>query len=387
MKNAPTNNAAESKQALIFIPDISGFTQFVTDTEISHSKHIIEELLEILIDANKIGLEISEIEGDAILFYRFGDAPKAEALLDQVKQMFSKFHLHLKKYESHRVCNCGACRTANNLTVKFVAHYGDITMNTIRQYKKLFGKEVIVAHRLLKNDIDHHEYSLFTDNLTSKSDSWEKMERVAWSEINRAEQDYDSGKVHYSYLSMDPILANLPEIPAEDYAIQGAKSKMIVTSVTVNAPIDMAFNVISDVTWRTKWIPGTADDVDEINSLITQSGQTHRCITNGPVIVGHDYHIDKKTITYTETDTKKTYCVVYTLQAISDTQTQLTGSMYLSKNPVKELMFRMLMKKKITKSFEGAWVNFKEYCEGLVARGEQHQYTITPMMENLEVTS
>lgn len=60
---------AGSQQALIFIPDISGFTQFVSDTEINHAHHITEELLEILIDANRIGLLVSEIEGDAILFY------------------------------------------------------------------------------------------------------------------------------------------------------------------------------------------------------------------------------------------------------------------------------------------------------------------------------
>ncbi|MEO6132014.1 MAG: DUF2652 domain-containing protein, partial [Saprospiraceae bacterium] len=89
--NSPSDQPALRK-ALIFIPDISGFTQFVTDTEINHSRHIIEELLDILIEANQIGLEISEIEGDAILFYRFGDAPDAEALLKQVRQMFNDFH-------------------------------------------------------------------------------------------------------------------------------------------------------------------------------------------------------------------------------------------------------------------------------------------------------
>ena len=55
-------------KGLIFIPDISGFTRFVNETEIEHSRLIIQELLETLISANSIGLEISEIEGDAILF-------------------------------------------------------------------------------------------------------------------------------------------------------------------------------------------------------------------------------------------------------------------------------------------------------------------------------
>ena len=37
---------------LLFIPDISGFTQFITSTEISHSHHIITELINLIIDEN-----------------------------------------------------------------------------------------------------------------------------------------------------------------------------------------------------------------------------------------------------------------------------------------------------------------------------------------------
>ena len=62
-------------RGLLFIPDISGFTRFVTETEIGHSRLIIQELLEVLINANESGLEVSEIEGDAILFYKFVQDP------------------------------------------------------------------------------------------------------------------------------------------------------------------------------------------------------------------------------------------------------------------------------------------------------------------------
>ena len=41
-----------NESALIFIPDISGYTEFLTTTEIKHSKHIISELLEIIIAGN-----------------------------------------------------------------------------------------------------------------------------------------------------------------------------------------------------------------------------------------------------------------------------------------------------------------------------------------------
>ena len=78
-------------KGLLFIPDISGFTRFVNEVEIEHSRFIIQELLEILINANEIGLEISEIEGDAILFYKFGEPHELESLYKQVEKMFWHF--------------------------------------------------------------------------------------------------------------------------------------------------------------------------------------------------------------------------------------------------------------------------------------------------------
>jgi hypothetical protein len=45
--------------SLLFIPDISGFTQFVHETEILHSGHIVAELLELLIDSDQLGMTVS----------------------------------------------------------------------------------------------------------------------------------------------------------------------------------------------------------------------------------------------------------------------------------------------------------------------------------------
>ena len=55
-------------KSLLFIPDISGYTEFVQNTEVEHSQHVIAELLEILIDANTQQLQLAEVEGDALLF-------------------------------------------------------------------------------------------------------------------------------------------------------------------------------------------------------------------------------------------------------------------------------------------------------------------------------
>jgi hypothetical protein len=35
-----------------------------------------------------MGLEVSEIEGDAVLFYKFGDSPELSLIYEQVEKMF-----------------------------------------------------------------------------------------------------------------------------------------------------------------------------------------------------------------------------------------------------------------------------------------------------------
>src|SRR5216110_1518732 len=147
-------------QALILIPDISGFTDFTSATEIDHSAHIITELLELIIASNETEFTLAEIEGDAVLFYRKGTALSHEQLVNQCLKMFSKFHQQLKIIERDTVCQCGACQSATNLTLKFIVHFGYIKEIRVAQFVKATGVDMIVAHRLLKNDVDSHEYIL-----------------------------------------------------------------------------------------------------------------------------------------------------------------------------------------------------------------------------------
>ena len=110
-------------KGLIFIPDLSGFAHFVNSVEIDHSQHVIQELLEVILDANEMDLQVSEVEGDAILFYKFGELPDLSLTYKQVEKMFLAFHKHLQWYESKRTCHCNACISVINLTLKVITHY------------------------------------------------------------------------------------------------------------------------------------------------------------------------------------------------------------------------------------------------------------------------
>ena len=137
-------------QAIVLIPDISGFTHFTKTTEIDHAAHIIAELLELLVESNDNNFTLAEIEGDAVLFYRIGEPLRREQLVEQCLTMFSNFHRRLMVIERDTVCQCSACQTTSNLTLKFIAHFGYLKEIKVAHFVKATGVDMIVAHRLLK---------------------------------------------------------------------------------------------------------------------------------------------------------------------------------------------------------------------------------------------
>jgi len=198
-------NPSYIPNVLFFIPDIGGFTRFVTETEISHSQHTIRELLELLVDSNEIGLQVAEFEGDAVLFVRTTPS-SLEELLQQARTMLGNFHAYLREREKARVCQCGACARMHQLTLKFIAHSGPASIMDVKGHSKFIGKSVIVAHRLLKNSVPAPEYLLVTEELLDQLDRPSTLARSFESGSHRYA---DLGEVPYRHHA----LAVSPDMP------------------------------------------------------------------------------------------------------------------------------------------------------------------------------
>lgn len=374
----PEQSAAQP--TLIFIPDISGFTQFVNDNEIRHAQHIVEELLEILIDANEMGLEVSEIEGDAILFYRKGRQPTAAEILAQVQRMYTKFHGYIKRYDTHRICQCGACSSASGLELKFILHYGDIADKQVKNFTKLFGKDLIIAHRLMKNSVQLDEYVLFTHQLLNACSAWVDMKQAAWDDPADGEDTYDNQTVKYCYLPLEPLKVHVPEPRIEDYSVGNATHKGLHVEGVINAPLSLVFNVVSDVSFRDKWIDGVQVSAD-LTSKITNHGSTHRCVMgqeeNDPYFISHDFKIAENKVTWTETNHKVNWDVVIMLERIGKQLTRIHYTFFVKPNLFARLNFRYKHKKMLDGWVSGNFKNLDAYCKSLVAEGKNHPEQIT----------
>ncbi|HUR10545.1 MAG TPA: DUF2652 domain-containing protein [Flavitalea sp.] len=335
-------------QGLLFIPDISGFTRFVNATEIDHSRLIIKELLELLINANQIGLEISEIEGDAILFYKFGAPPSLEQLYRQVERMFCEFHSALKIYDNTRYCYCAACNSAIALTLKVITHYGEFTGYTIKNFNKLIGKDLIVAHQLLKNDIEQHEYWLVTKSLL-RGESL--VDFTSWMNWTNSSRTLEAGEIPFHYT----LLSELKTGIKTQFSVQpqlSDKTKMIRVSEDFETGIIPLFHATGDFNFRSRWMAGVKR-IEEVSHFLPRVGMRCRCfLESGETIMySSSYSYQDDRIEFCETDERDQNVTHYLLEKIDDSSTRFTMEYYIGKNFIDSVRFKWSRRKKMESIF------------------------------------
>ncbi|MFK7908695.1 MAG: DUF2652 domain-containing protein [Chitinophagales bacterium] len=352
--------------SFLFLPDISGFTRFVNRTEIQHSQHITAELLELLIDANELGLTLAEIEGDALFFYKKDVLPSKEALLKQVQAMFVKFHTHLKLYEQRRICQCGACCMAASLELKFVAHAGYFDFIQIKEHRKPYGKSIIEAHRLLKNDVPIDEYLLLSKDLTA---TWEGGISLpdGWGALENSQSEYgEIGKIDYTYVSLSDFQkqAVLPAAPTQSIRIDAPVSM----NIFVDLPIKEAFELVSNFDYRMVWNTD-ADDIQYEKNRMNRLGTKHFCVIDKDVIefetTTADFGADR--IVYGEKFLEKVpgmkELVTYFILERKDEGTLLTVEFHYKMVPVIGWLILPILKRKISRNFKKMLSSFKRVAE------------------------
>jgi uncharacterized protein DUF2652 len=154
--------------AQLVIVDISGYTDFIVNRTISlvHAEQIVSELLDALAERSQHPLILNKFEGDAaLLFAESGDDPAAAAsdVVAQLGSMFDAFADRRQRIADARTgCSCDACTNVVSLRLKAFMHCGEIAIKQLRGFEELAGEDVILLHRLLKNEVKEREYALLT---------------------------------------------------------------------------------------------------------------------------------------------------------------------------------------------------------------------------------
>jgi hypothetical protein len=161
------------QQGYLVLADISGYTAFLTGTELDHASGVIEDLTNCTLEHLPAPLRLVKLEGDAVFSYAPHEAfSNAERILELVEQCYVAFRERLSDMIRQTTCSCAACANVGTLDLKVIAHFGEFVVHHRPGGDDLAGTDVIVVHRLLKNHVSEQlglrAYALLTDAFVAR---------------------------------------------------------------------------------------------------------------------------------------------------------------------------------------------------------------------------
>ena len=201
------------RPTFLLIADIAGYTRFMKfhRASLAHAQEIVAQLLEAVIDATSKHLTLAKLEGDAAFFYLAfpeGREPALDFVGEQVAAIYRAFHTRVSEFKVNNLCVCDGCTQAADLKIKLVGHLGEAAVQKIKQYTELAGVDVILVHRMLKNDVPIPEYLLMTEPVHERIDHTMR-ERCASHPL---ELD-DLGETPTFYVDLERYVGEVPESP------------------------------------------------------------------------------------------------------------------------------------------------------------------------------
>jgi len=191
-------------RAHLVIADIGGYTRFMNTHRflLSHAQQTIADLLTAVIDGAKPMFKVAKLEGDAAFLYAV-ESDSAAASDRVQKQIFKIRQAFLEKQQQLRAdnaCTCQPCSAIGDLKLKFAAHHGQFAVQKVKRFRELAGPDVILVHRMLKNEVPSSEYVLMTETVLPHLDAEIR------GAVQPLEQSFEGfGKVTTHYLDFSQL--------------------------------------------------------------------------------------------------------------------------------------------------------------------------------------
>jgi uncharacterized protein YndB with AHSA1/START domain len=157
---------ARPQPASLVIADISGYTGYLAGVELDHAQDILADLIGTVVGGLQPTFRLSKLEGDAAFAYQIAETIDPSIVQDTVEATYFSFRRRLRDIKQASRCECNACVLIPSVDLKFVVHHGPVIVQQVAGQEELLGRDVILVHRLLKNDVVEstgiEAYALYT---------------------------------------------------------------------------------------------------------------------------------------------------------------------------------------------------------------------------------
>ena len=159
---------SKTYEGYLLIADITGYTRYLSESELEHAQDTLTALLELLVENTRPPLVISRLAGDAVISYGLReDFFQGQTFIEKIEDTYVTFRKTIERLALNNTCRCNACANISNLDLKFFIHYGTFGIQRISDYDELVGSDIILLHRLLKNSVTAETgiraYALYTE--------------------------------------------------------------------------------------------------------------------------------------------------------------------------------------------------------------------------------
>jgi hypothetical protein len=198
--------AIMAKKGYFILTDISGYTEFLTKSELDHAQAALQNLFDVQLACIRYPFVISGFRGDAIFLYvPDTNICEPQTILDALENLFFVFADARRQMIYNTTCTCRACQNISRLDLKMVIHYGEYVLQKLGDREELLGADVIVPHRMLKNEVIEktgiESYALFSDAAAEAS----HLPELAYPLVPHSERYAHIGDVQMQILDLQKV--------------------------------------------------------------------------------------------------------------------------------------------------------------------------------------
>ena len=234
------------------IADISGYTGYLADVELDHAQDILADLIGAVVSALRPDFRLAKLEGDAAFMSMVAETIDGSMLLDTIERCYFGFRRRRRDVRQATSCECNACVRIPDLDLKFVVHHGEAIQQKVAGRQELLGSDVIVVHRLLKNDVVEGlgvpAYALFSQACIDASG----LDPVALG-MRAHTETYD--RIGEVATWVHDLGRRWQEEEARERVFVTPEASILIVSVETDVPPQLAWEFITKPGQRMSWQP------------------------------------------------------------------------------------------------------------------------------------